>query len=71
MGSYGLQTFQTDVIALGYPPELDGKVMLLKIPHTFIRAIIIELKGMCSLRPDWLAFIVLKVATEGTRGQKI
>lgn len=52
---------QVNATALGCPLELDGKTLLLKIPHTLVKGYR-EIKMILNrkLPHYWLAFIVLE-----------
>lgn len=52
---------QVNATTLGYPLELDGKTLLLKIPHTLVKRYR-EIKRILNRKflPYWLAFILLE-----------
>lgn len=62
------KTIHDTAIALGNPPELDGKILLLKTPHTFIGETKVVLTRKLPCRR--LASIVLKGAKQASGVKK-
>lgn len=67
----GPQVIQVNATALGFPLELDGTILLLKIPHTLIKGYK-EIKMIVNrkLLPCWLAFIVLEGSMQAAERKK-
>lgn len=65
------KTLQAIAITLGYPLELDSKILLLKILHSWvIEHREIKLILTWKLHPFWLAFMVLEGAMNAIKGEK-
>lgn len=64
VGSDGPQNITAITNTFGYSPELDGKILLMKTPHTWVIGYgDIKLVLNLILHPYWLALIVLEDAT--------
>lgn len=65
------QTTHVTAIAFCCPPELEGKILLLKTAHTLVTGFgEIKLVLIWKLCVCWLAFIVLEAAMQATGGKE-